>query len=65
MKETRYHIVLDEYSRRSLIALLNNERNERIKGNQPFDDISDIYEKVVTAPNKRVRIIERETNAPR
>ena len=57
--------MLDEYSRRSLIALLNNERNERIKGNQPFDDISDIYEKVVTAPNKKVRIIERETNAPR
>ena len=43
MKERRYHIVLDEYSRRSLIALLNNERNERIKGNQPFDDISDIF----------------------
>ena len=65
MKEKRYPLALDERERSIMIHALNDYRNDLIDENRAPDAVEDLILKAANAPDKKVRVIERNCDEAR
>ena len=59
-KEKRYHIALNEYEHSFLVRALNDEKTKLKEEGKHTDLADDLLLKVLDAPLKKFRFIERE-----
>lgn len=59
MKVRRYHIVLDEEEQGIVIRSLNDERTELKENDKDTEAVDDVLLKIIEAPQKKFRVIER------
>ena len=48
-------ITLDDFEQRVLLRILTEERNRRIEQTVPNDDVLDLIQKILDAPEKKPR----------
>ena len=60
MKEYRRYLYLTEFERRLMLNCLMNARNAYLAEDKPIEDVDEIIEKVLDAPTKKLRVIEKE-----
>ena len=65
MKEKRYHLAMDERERSIMIHALNDYRNDLIDENRAPDAVEDLILKAANAPDKKVRVVERNCGEAR
>lgn len=65
MKETMYHIALDDNEQSAVIQSLNDSRNARIAEGKPTDIYDDLILKIGNAPYRKVKVIERDRDNAR
>ena len=65
MKEPMYHIALDDNEQSAVIQSHNDSRNARIAEGKPTDIYDDLILKIVNAPYRKVKVIERERDNAR
>ena len=65
MKEKRYHLAMDERERCIMIHALNDYRNDLIDENRAPDAVEDLILKAANAPDKKVRVVERNCDEAR
>lgn len=65
MKEKRYHLAMGERERSIMIHALNDYRNDLIDENRAPDAVEDLILKAANAPDKKVRVVERNCDEAR
>lgn len=65
MKEKRYRLAMDERERSIMIHALNDYRNDLIDENRAPDAVEDLILKAANAPDKKVRVVERNCDEAR
>lgn len=65
MREKRYHLDLDDGERSLMIHALNDYRNDLLEENRAPDAVEDLILKAANAPDKKVRVIERNCDETR
>lgn len=60
MKEKKYQVTLDDYEHGIVIRSLNDERNDLISQGKSTDAVDDVIVKIGNAPQKKVKILERD-----
>ena len=60
MKEKKYQVTLDDYEHGIVIRSLNDERNNLISQGKSTDAVDDVIVKIGNAPQKKVKILERD-----
>ena len=65
MKEKRYHLALDDGERSLMIHALNDYRNDLLEENRAPDAVEGLILKAANAPDKKVRLIERNCDETR
>ena len=59
-KEKLYHIALDDYEHGVVIRSLNDEKTKLMEEGKSADAVDDLLVKVVNAPLKKFKVIERK-----
>lgn len=65
MREKYYHIALDDYEHGVMLRSLNDEKIKLMSDGKSADAVDDLLIKVGTAPQKKVKIIERDSRDER
>ena len=65
MREKYYHIALDDYEHGVMLRSLNDEKTKLMSDGKSADAVDDLLIKVGTAPQKKVKIIERDSRDER
>ena len=65
MREKYYHIALDDYEHGVMLRSLNDEKTKLMSDGKSVDAVDDLLIKVGTAPQKKVKIIERDSRDER
>ncbi len=60
MKEERNYIVLDDAEQGVVINCMMDKRNELIRDGKDTESVDDALLKVVQAPKKKVKVVERD-----
>lgn len=60
IREKRYYVVLDDYEQGVMIRSLNDEKTKLMNEGRSADAVNDLLIKVGTAPQKKVKIVERK-----
>ena len=60
MKEERNYIVLDDAEQGVVINCMIDKRNELIRDGKDTESVDDALLKVVQAPKKKVKVVERD-----
>ena len=60
MKEYRRYLYLTDFERRLMLNCLMTARNHYLAEDKPTEDVDDLVEKVLDAPTKKMRVIEKE-----
>lgn len=61
LKEKQYFVALDDYEHGVVIRSLNDEKNELREQGKSTDAVDDLIVKIGNAPNKKFRVIERDS----
>ena len=59
-KEKLYHVALDDYEHGVVIRSLNDEKTKLMEEGKSADAVDDLLVKVVNAPLKKFKVIERK-----
>lgn len=60
MKEDRHYLALDKYEHGIMVRALNDLRTKQIESDRPTDPVDELLEKTIEAPNKKIRVIEKQ-----
>jgi hypothetical protein len=61
MKEKQYFVALDDYEHGVVIRSLNDKKTELMHDGKSTDAVDDLIVKIGNAPNKKFRVIERNS----
>lgn len=59
MRNNRKYFYLDNFEHRLLVGCLLAARNEYLHRGKPTEDINDLILKIIDAPTKKMRVIEK------
>lgn len=62
IREKRYHLAFDDYEYGVMIRSLNDEKTKLMHEGKSADAVDDLLIKVGTAPQKKVRVVERKSS---